>query len=181
MTINDREHYQKLLYEELRKESDRGAVMVEAAFLDRALENTLKARFVPTTSEKDASISNLHFAVKINLAYRVGLISSKFRDDLLKIKDIRNDFAHDIEGCDFNNPKHVEAIKKLAISADLVSCDPGTGEPFKDGPRGDFRVIVSCMLWVLRSLAEGIRTMESCPIKAIEEAFPEWFYTGNKN
>lgn len=83
---------------ELTSQTDRGAALVAAAFLDDSLAAMLRASFVaePTQVEKllgpDRPIST--FSARINLAYCMAKITKDVRDDLNKIREIRNTFAH---------------------------------------------------------------------------------------
>jgi len=83
-------------------ESDRGCVLLVAAIAEGHLEEMLRAKLVKVPEKEDALL-DLHFAPKINLAYRIGLISENLCRHLIILKDIRNHFAHNIFDCDFEN------------------------------------------------------------------------------
>jgi len=106
---------------------------------------------------------------KIDVAYRLGLISNKFSRDLHIISRIRNDFAHNIAGCDFQNPSVKSRIETLNRSTGMGKRNPKTRAIFEEGARGDFIIDVSWMHWVLHSLAENTNTLK--------QAVLEWGYS----
>jgi DNA-binding MltR family transcriptional regulator len=50
---------------------------------------------------------------RIKAAYAVGLLSDKQFEDLERIRKIRNEFAHNWEGCTFANPRISSLIGQL--------------------------------------------------------------------
>jgi hypothetical protein len=83
-------------------ESDRGAVLVAASLLDTSLEAALRKKLAPATKNEDPLFNGGYsplrsFAAKIELAFRLGLISRETRRMLHILRDIRNDFAHGTE------------------------------------------------------------------------------------
>src|SRR5438477_6714803 len=84
---------------EFAKESDRASVIIAVAMLDQALEALLKRRLVPTPVAHDSFIEGAYVPLstlssRIDLCFRMGLISSQFSRDLHLIRRIRNEFAH---------------------------------------------------------------------------------------
>jgi hypothetical protein len=95
--------YHDLLHAEFAKETDRAAVIVAASMLDELLRSILVAKLVPVSSSTDELFDGANaplgtFSARIEMAYRVGLISVKFSRDLHLVRRIRNDFAHNIHG-----------------------------------------------------------------------------------
>src|SRR5690349_19793079 len=83
------------LYTELDKESDRGAVLVSTAMLDEALSQLLIAHLVPNPTSSDSLFDGSNaplqsFSAKIDVGYRLALISDRFCRDLHVIRRIRN-------------------------------------------------------------------------------------------
>lgn len=114
---------------EFRKESDRASVILAGAMIEKSLEMMIRAKLIPSISKKDELFDTpyapLHnFKAKIELAYRVGLISSNLHRDLNIIRDIRNDFAHDIEGCSFENNRVKNRIDELMKSSTIAVKHP---------------------------------------------------------
>jgi DNA-binding MltR family transcriptional regulator len=87
--------------EELNKESDRGAVLISAAFLDDLLRRTLRAFLIENTSAKElvdeypGPLST--FSARIHAAHALGLISDDERHDCHLIRKVRNEFAHPVK------------------------------------------------------------------------------------
>lgn len=87
------------VWRSLKKESDRGSVIVAAAVIEDQLEELLKNRLV-TNSDQNAPLFDgansaiSTFSAKIELAYRTGAISQKVRQSTHILRRLRNDFAH---------------------------------------------------------------------------------------
>ena len=88
------------LANELETQSDRGAVIIAAAWLDDMLLHLLKS----TLKDHKASWTKLFgtggplesFSNRIDLATLLGIISTEVRSDLHIIREIRNEFAHQV-------------------------------------------------------------------------------------
>ncbi|MEN3756124.1 hypothetical protein ABDZ57_04750 [Aeromonas veronii] len=82
----------------LKGESDRGAVLIAAAMLELGLEKLLVAKLLPSTSSKDTLFDNNGalgtFSSKIEMSYRLGLITFKQKNMFNIFRRIRNEFAH---------------------------------------------------------------------------------------
>lgn len=92
----------------LRKESERGSAIVCAALLDESLQEILKANLVALSKKKDelfdvGAAPFESFAAKIDVAYRIGLISRDEKLSFHLIRKIRNDFAHTSEDINFES------------------------------------------------------------------------------
>jgi DNA-binding MltR family transcriptional regulator len=98
------------LYNELRRETDRGAALVGAAFLDDVLQAAIRAVFVDdpkVVNELMGMNRPLNsFASRIHLAYCLGLLGPDAYADLHRLRDIRNDFGHHL---------HVTAFEEQSI------------------------------------------------------------------
>jgi DNA-binding MltR family transcriptional regulator len=85
----------------VRKESDRGAVMVHVSMLDELLKRSVEARLVDhaevekLTEGFNAPIGTL--AARALLAFAVGVISEVEYREAEQIRKIRNHFAHSVE------------------------------------------------------------------------------------
>ncbi len=86
---------------QLDNDSDRAAGIVAAAIVENRLEQAIKSRLHP---HDDIHRELLHpsgplgsFAMKINLGFVMGVISSGTLADLKTIKNIRNRFAHHLD------------------------------------------------------------------------------------
>ena len=179
MTNKDKAHYwdaakhwNTVFDENFSRESDRASVIISGAMLDEALETILKTYLVPCPSEDSlmegayAPISTLN--AKIDLAHRLGLISARLCRDLHTIRKIRNEFAHNIKDCSFRDSAVRSRIIELVRSSEIIKRDVKSRKAFVEGPRGDFQMVVSWILWHLWSSLERIGT--------IEPAENEWGY-----
>jgi hypothetical protein len=89
-------------FEQIEFDSDRAAGLVAGAIAERRLEHVLRSRF----RFADLNLSQQlfrpsgplgSFSTKIDLAHLQGIISAEAYKDLVNIKNIRNDFAHNLE------------------------------------------------------------------------------------
>ena len=102
MTIEDIQRVeaeQKQFHESLDHETDRGCCLMAASYLEYQLEIVIKKLLVNnlTTYEKlfDFNGPLGTFSSKIEMAYSLGLIGPKVRQDLNFLRKIRNSFAHE--------------------------------------------------------------------------------------
>lgn len=156
-------HWDRLLQDEFNKESDRACVILGAALLDSALETLLKTRLAPITGSHDSLLDGStapisSFSARIDLAYRIGLISPKFARDLHLIRKVRNDFAHNITGCSFADSAVQNRVMELTRSHGILDRKPEWAE---DSPKGEFKLAVSWMQWYLRGITERITAIQS--------------------
>ncbi len=93
----------------LKGESDRGAVLIAAAMLELGLEKLLSAKMLPSTATKDPVFDNNGalgtFSSKIEMSYRLGVITRKQKDMFNIFRKIRNDFAHSADNISLDHPK----------------------------------------------------------------------------
>src|SRR4051812_2613930 len=82
----------------ITEETDRGAVLMAAAFLDEKLKELIQRRMV---ADKKVSRRAFEFngplgtfSSRIDFAYLIGLIPKNAQKDLHTIRAIRNQFAH---------------------------------------------------------------------------------------
>lgn len=93
--------------------------VIAAAYLEHALAAMLRAflinggTFDSLTKGNNAALGT--FAARTQLLYCLGLISDVCRGNLLLIGDIRNDFAHGIDGITFSSVS--EKCMKLVLPA----------------------------------------------------------------
>ncbi len=105
--------------EDFNYETDRAAVILGAAKLDTQLNHLLKKVLVPITSkndelfEGDSPLASL--SAKTLLAYRLGLIDSKFTQALNLIRKIRNTFAHEGRDCKLDYGPESDRIRELRL------------------------------------------------------------------
>jgi DNA-binding MltR family transcriptional regulator len=165
------------LLEQFQKESDRAAVILVVSIIDENLETLLKSYLVPNPTANDSLFDSAtsalsNFSSKIDMAYRIGLISGKFARDLHIVRKIRNSFAHDIYGCNFQNGSVLARIRELENSFhnDILEVIEriDRNDNLLKGIRGKFIYMSSHMIWSLTDLIEEV--------KEIKERSTEHFY-----
>jgi hypothetical protein len=161
-------HWDAKFREDLAHESDRAIAIVGAAQLEQALEALLRNHLVPCGTQDDplfdgpyAPLANL--SSKIDLAHRLGLISARWCRDLHLIRKIRNAFAHNVSGCTFDDSSVRSRVLELVRSQRAVEYDPDLRPAFPTGPKGDFGMTVSWMLWCLWEQAETVQELATAP------------------
>jgi DNA-binding MltR family transcriptional regulator len=103
-----------------RKESDRAAAILAAAFLDDLVGQLVRERLL-----KDTIVSELFnstgplatFAARIRLAYGMGLISLRTYRDMDLVRRIRNEFAHTRTTLTFSHPSIIDRCRHLSAVA----------------------------------------------------------------
>lgn len=168
---------------EFKKESDRAAVILVAASIEEALFTILKSFLIPIPSSTDnlfdgpnAALST--FSSKIDMSYRLGLISSRLCRDLHLIRKIRNAFAHDIYGCNFENGGIKSRVKELSKNCEIMPLYEVLLKEkhtmVQEGTRGVFLFVSSLILFDFNYTDEDFT-----PLKPIDRT--ELIYTDGKN
>ena len=156
----------RVFAKEFGKESDRACVVLSAAMLEQALDSVFRTCLVAAPSSRDDLLDGPNaplssFSAKIDLAHRIGVISTKFCRDLHLIRKIRNQFAHNVTGCDFSNRSVCDQVGALIRSSGMAKREPETRKKlYSKGARGDFQMSVAWMLFQLRTLPAEIKRME---------------------
>ncbi len=154
------------LHAEFDEESDRAAVILAAAMLDEALQSLLLAKLVPAAGSSDplfdtpnAPLSS--FTNKIDLAQRIGAISSRMCRDLHLVRKIRNDFAHRPAGCSLDDQQIKSRIEHLTQSHGMFERSPLYMKKFGlPNLRHQFLRAASWMLYFLNSERRRCRAFE---------------------
>ena len=95
------------VYDILNQESDLACVLIGTSYLSELLASTIKIAFIETSvlqkifDPQRGIIGG--FSSRADLAYCLGLISKTNYQDLLKIAEIRNKFAHKHLSLDFGD------------------------------------------------------------------------------
>ena len=158
------------------KESDRACVILTVSFLDELLTLCLRMRLVANPNAIDSLFEGGNapfssFSSKIDVAYRLGIISNRLCRDLHLVRKIRNDFAHNIEGCHFSDQKVHNRVRELRNAfSDLIDVfrTEKTVKLYQPGDRGDFQFCCSWMIDYLYKLSRAS--------KPLAEASLEWAY-----
>lgn len=159
-----------LLYEEFEKESDRAAAILAVSLIDESLFTLLKSYFIPSANSNDELFEGGNaplgtFSSKITIAHRLGLISSNLARDIHLLRKIRNSFAHDIYGCNFENGSVKNRILELDKSITIASLDnfreaysTAVNKEVVKGARGDFLILSGFLLKAITDKLEETTT-----------------------
>lgn len=111
-------------------------MIVTAALIESALEETILTRMVPLTEDERndlftgyAPLTSL--STKIRFAYAFGLIGRKTRTDLNKIREIRNAFSHAKHKISFQTKE----VADLCISLEFSKRVPEVALKLRPGNR----------------------------------------------
>lgn len=143
------------LLEVIDGEDERGLVLSVAAYAEDCLGRLLLAYLRSGDYSKglvegfNAPLGTL--AARTKAAHAVGLLSSEQSRDLDLMRRIRNEFAHQWEGCSFEDAKISDWIDEMSDSR--ISPRPATTR------RSRFREIMSCIMaeleYLLSTLGPG--------------------------
>jgi DNA-binding MltR family transcriptional regulator len=107
--------------ETIKAESDRGSVLVAAAFLDEALELLLRSKMKAEEKIVKQSVDPLltgigplrSFWARTELCRALDFVADWEYEDLCQIRGLRNLFAHSYERADFDDPRVIALVMKL--------------------------------------------------------------------
>lgn len=117
MTWVIKDNTENEILQQLEKESDRAAAIIAATIIEDRLQDAIIAHF-----HEDEKILQLmfrvggpmgNFATKIDLGFLIGVYGKDAYRSLVTIKDIRNEFAHQIRSKDFTTQKVSALIANL--------------------------------------------------------------------
>jgi hypothetical protein len=117
------------IHEETERGSDRAVAILVGSLIETYLADHIKLHIVDPKGSiwKDRGRPSGpfgSFAVKIDLAYMLGLITAEARSDLINIKEIRNYFAHDLNARGFAD----DLPKARSMNLELVQYHVPSGE-----------------------------------------------------
>lgn len=169
--LNNQKYWDTVLKKEFEKETDRGAVIFASSLFDAALKNLLISFLVTNSNSSDDLFDSVNsplstFSSKISFAYRLGLISDKFARDLNLIRKIRNEFAHNIQGSDFNHSSIRSRVSEINKSSNIIDKMSAFDTNIDRSLRNCF--LQSCS-WMLTSIHNKIEEVK--PISASKKEF----------
>ena len=172
--IKAQQYWDNVLKREFEKETDRGAAIFATSLFDESLRTLLSTFLVSNSTSKDEIFEGPNapmatLSSKITMAHRLGLITDKFARDLNLIRKIRNEFAHNIQGCDFGHSSIQSRIQELDKSSETIAklnVMNGDNEDFDRNPRRTF--LMTCS-WMLTSIHNKIDKLE--PLSAPSKEF----------
>ncbi|MBN9687137.1 MULTISPECIES: MltR family transcriptional regulator [unclassified Corallococcus] len=132
-------------------ETDRGCVLVFAAYIDEELGKVLRAFFIDDPKLADALLETEKplgtFSARTKACLALGLISRKTFRAIELVRKTRNEFAHIKEEASFNSPSVRERLKELPLPLDPEHAKAAAKASLRDR-------FISCMI----SLAANIHT-----------------------
>lgn len=149
---------------EFANASDRAAAIVGGAFVDELITELIKCHLVTDEASDKKLFSGsgplATFSAKIDIAYRLGLISKTEHVAINTIRSIRNTFAHEMGTATFSNQSIRDKCANIAMPRhmevpDFVPpSDEGIESPLlftasKEGPRGIFQEAISHYMRIL--------------------------------
>ena len=97
-------------------ESDRGASILAAVWIEELLTRKLKTLFSKGNSKaREKLYGQGSFSSKINAAYCLGWLDQDTYQDINLVRDIRNKFAHRLHGISHESPKIKDLINQFKI------------------------------------------------------------------
>ena len=148
----------------IKTESARSKVILSACYLDELLYQLLAVNLRPDTSKDDGLFDGATaplgtFSAKIELAFRMSLIPDPTRKSLHLVRKIRNAFAHNITGCNFDDQSIATRTRELYGLNDVAN--PVTRARFSDGLIGDFECAIAFLIFWLKDLIDKVP--DNCP------------------
>ncbi len=108
------------LYAEIEKGADRSIAILAGSIVETHattfLKNSLQVDEKMWERRAHSSAPLGSFAMKIDLLYMIRLITKEAHSDLIAMKNIRNEFAHNLDVADFATPR----IRDKAMALKLV-------------------------------------------------------------
>lgn len=116
--------------DEIGKVNDRAAAILATALLENVLEDLLLAKFAPLSKSERLALFEGEgplgsFSAKIKMCHALSLITTNARADLMRVKNIRNVFAHATGMITFQTPEVGDACSKLTGIDNLKAGDLG--------------------------------------------------------
>lgn len=137
-------------------ESDRGLVLISAAFLDDLLEGRMRHLLRKGNNSArnklfDAVGPFSSVSAKIETLFCFGDISKDIRDDLNIIRKLRNDYAHEWQDFTLLEPKNRDCISKLKNTS-LFNSVIKAGDTLPIHPKTTFSLVVISLISCLNIL-----------------------------
>jgi hypothetical protein len=76
--------------------------------------------------------------------------------ELHLVRRIRNDFAHNVTGCNFTDGSIQSRVVELTKSQDVPKSQNDYRKTLPEGPRGDFQITCSWLSWQLWSFLDDV-------------------------
>jgi hypothetical protein len=150
---------QRPIVDELEQQTDRGAAIIGAAFVESLLRQSLESRLRVGTALERRTANRLFatmgplssFSAKIDLGVLLGLYPETVQGDLHRLREVRNQFAHEHEPRDFGYAKISEICAKFWLPHHLfIVSTSGGPQACPADARGRFILTVKLLVSLLR-------------------------------
>jgi hypothetical protein len=150
---------QRPVVDELESQTDRGAAIIGAALVESLLREALMSRLRVRTAGEKRTAKGLFgtmgplssFSAKIELGVLLGLYPEEVRGDLHRIRDVRNEFAHEHQPRDFGSPRIAELCGKFWLPHNLfIVASRGGPQRCPDDARGRYIHTVKLLVSLLQ-------------------------------
>lgn len=109
-------------FDALQKDSDRGAAIIAASFVEELLEEKIK-HLMRDDAEAKKELTEIFrssgplgsFSAKIQFGFLMRLYGTKAYKELVIIKDVRNKFAHTVNHLNFKTQAICDKVKNLKL------------------------------------------------------------------
>lgn len=146
--------------QDVLEKSDRVRAVLLGAQIDRLLQRLLKVYLIPKSGKNDRLLDGSGFAgtfsARVELAFRVGLLSPDWYHDLKLINQIRDAFAHGLAGLTLNDSSLRSLCYSLKIGTEWIQNAPKDMQS-QDNPQTRFvgsSVVLSAHLCLARAQLE---------------------------
>jgi hypothetical protein len=149
---------QRPIVEELEQQTDRGAAIIGAAFVESLLRQSLESRMRARTSLERRTANRLFgtmgplssFSAKIDLGVLLGLYPEEVRGDLHRVREVRNEFAHQQQPRDFRHPRISEMCAEFWLPHNLfIVATAGGSQGFPADARGRYILTLKLLVSLL--------------------------------
>ena len=132
----------------LRFGNDRDAAIVGTSMIDRGLEAAILREFVALSKRQIEAIFEgngplISLSAKIKIGYALGIFAEHARDDLEKIRKVRNAFAHSIQEVSFDTPEVRDICNSISFPGQVKEIEPRIDQDWEiDTHKGKFLMAV---------------------------------------
>jgi hypothetical protein len=150
---------QRPIVDELEQQTDRGAAIIGAALVESLLRQALESRMRVRTLLEKRTAKGLFgtmgplssFSAKIDLGLVLGLYSEDVRGDLHRLREVRNQFAHEEAPRDFAHPKIAEHCTRFWLPYNLfIVATRGGSSAVPEDARGRYILTVKLLVTLLQ-------------------------------
>lgn len=162
------QHFDEFI-SQFKSESDRAALILAVSKIDYSLYQLIKRFLIPNANSKDELLDPDEngplsaFSARINLCYRLGIITSEFVSVLHMIRKTRNDFAHQVSTAKLDDAPHrdrIRAIVKMVSATDMFNDVKETYFFDKMGLVADFFTSLTMIIVRLDSLYDKVNPLD---------------------